>query len=295
MDSYILLWDSYIQDATRITTRGALYGMTAQLQGNQTPMTVTGMAQNISSCLRTGSMDLGGGPVFCFSNVNSSLIEKLNNFTALAFQQLNINTTYQLDSDITVSDWAPFELLVSFTVNYTVSDADQPVFAKWNRSRRFDVIVSVDGLPDPLFGRYSNSGLMKAAYTQRNITKYAIPRDLISQPNISDLVAMRAFVEDRAVAPTYLERLAGIVNGSLDHTNSSGIESLVRPNETTIAAGIYMNVSFADHQVFAGKRFSCFDQTIRADGAPPFDTLYLDHEHWARYNQNASVLNYTCT
>lgn len=298
MNNHLTMWDAYIRDAAMITTRGALLGITKNLTGNTVPMQVADVAGNISSCLSTGQANLGGGRFNCApDNTNSSLPAKLDAFIALTQEALNINTTYALSDDISVTDWAPFELRVSFGVNYTVQDSAPPLFAKWNRSKRYDVVVSVEGLPDPAFNRYGTQ-FMNSPFTRRNITRYAVPRDLMSKENISDMVARREYTEDRELAPTYLERLAGIITPPFDPASSSGIETLLRPSETKVDQSIYMNVSFTDQQVFMqlgqSIQFACPNKTIRVKGGVPFDTLYLDVRHWARYNQNASQFNYTC-
>jgi hypothetical protein len=298
MDNHLAMWDAYVSDAAMITTRGALLGITQNLAGNMVPMQVADVAGNISSCLSTGQADLGSGRFNCSPDgTNSSLPAKLDAFAALAQEALNINTTYALSSGVNVADWAPFELRVSFEVNYTIQDMAPPLFARWNRSKRYDVIVSIEGLPDPAFNRYGTQ-YMVPPYTRRNITRYAVPRDLMSKENISDMVARREYTEDRELAPTYLERLAGIITPPFDQANSSGIETLLRPSETMVDPSIYMNVSFTDQQVFMqlsqSIQFACPNKTIRVTGPAPFDTLYLDVPHWARYNQNASQFDYTC-
>lgn len=298
-DQYLSSWDAYTQDAAIISTRGALLGMTQWISNHPlAPVgTVTGMEGNISSCLVTGNMTLGGSPNFCFSNVNNSLTAKLNAYASLAQQELNINTTYQLDPNITVTDWAPFELRVSFGINYTVQDASSSAFARWNRSQRYDVIVSVEGLPDPLFARYGATYMKNvpgANYTQRNITQYPVPRDQFLTltntsnllANISDLIAQRMYVEDRGMAPTYLERLAEnltLTNGSFDSGNSAGIETLINPSETKLSgSGFEKNTSFTDYQVFNGSTYTCGVITfgITNLSVPKFS---LDTQHLARY------------
>jgi hypothetical protein len=298
LNNHLAMWDAYVRDAAMMSTRGALIGITQNLTGNMLPMQVADVAGNISSCLSTGQADLGSGAFNCSPNgANGSLPAKLDAFARLAQEALNINTTYALSNGVSVADWAPFELRVSFDLNYTIQDMAPPLFARWNRSKRYDVIVSVEGLPDPAFSRYG-AQFMKPSFTRRNLTRYVVPRDLMTKVNISDMVAQREYTEDRELAPTYLERLAGLLTPPFDQTNSSGIETLLNPGETNVNPSNYTNTSFTDQQVFMQLsqliQFACPNMTIRVAGPPPFDTLYLDVRHWARYNQNASQFNYTC-
>lgn len=296
MDQYVSSWDAYTQDATMVSVRSALIGLTTRLQGNTTPLSLSQVEGNISSCLASGSANINGLSSSCFLNINDSLGTALNSYVSLAQQELDINTTYWLDPNITVSDWAPFELRVSFNINYSVQDSFAPLYARWNRSEHYDVIVSVEGLPDPLFARYATA-FMNPGGTQRNITQYAVPRDLLTPANLSSLIAAGAYVEDRGLAPTYLQRLAGNLSGPFDPANTSGIETLLQPGATQVAPGLYANTSFTDYQVFTRMIYPCAQDGVASTfgitglNVPGF---YLDNTHLALYNINGGEYNSSC-
>ncbi len=292
LDSYAASWESFVADAARLSLRLALLGLTEdRLQHNTTVLNPSQVQGNLSACLRTGSADLARpGAAFCFPGRDESLAARLNNFTSLAKNELGITTTYGL-SDFTIDDWAPFEVVLGFTLDYVISDAS---FASWNRSRDYRVIVNVEGLPDPLFARYA-SGVMNPWYWARNITSYPVERDLLDRNGVMDLVATRRYVENRNLSPTYLERFMGNLTAR-DPRGIAGIETLVIPDTTTFSSAIWGNSSFTFHQLawqsVSGETFVCSDETYRITGFTP-PKLSLDVDHLARYNFNASSYAYS--
>ncbi len=295
MDHYLDSWDAFVADATRLSVRRALTYLTSnKLTTNLTlPLSEEGVRRNLSSCLVAGTATIGGPAYGCFGGVNNSLSAQLDNFTELAREQLGIRTSYTLDPNITLEDWAPFELLVGFTINSTVTD---PAFAAWNRTKRYDIVVSVQGLPDPLFAYYGDTWML-GPFTRRTLRQDPVPRDLVNATDVAAMLAARDYAEDLGMAPTYLQRFRGVTAESqepFDPGNRSGIETLLVPADTLIA-GSYRNASFTAHQVFAGiADLACGNASLGIAGFP-YPTFHLDPAHLARYNFNSSQLNYTCS
>ena len=300
MDHYLASWDAYVGDATRATTRAALYGLTQRLANNQTVYSLVAIQGNLSDCLMTGSADFAAnGPSSCFyGGVSDSLDARLANFSRLAKDELGIDTKYAIGG-ISVRDSAPFEIELRFTINSTITD---PSFASWNRSKEYDTYVSVEGLPDPLFVRGGDSIMKpkrnKYDLRRRNLTQYPSPRERLNKSGVVNLVTQRQYVEDRRLAPTYLERLRGDVT-SLDPQNISGIETLIAPRDTTFSSSIYQNLSFTFHQLYdyyynGGSMFVCGNDsgnaTYRIAGFD-YQNFALDVPHLAAYSFNGSVYN----
>ena len=292
MDRYVASWDGYAEDALRLSTRGALIEMTGIYTDNRTPVDVSDIIGNLSECLSSGVFNPTRSTVGCMpGGVADTYAARLNNFSSVAQNELDITTTINTVTAYQIQDWSPFELLIVFTMNYTIGDP----FASWNRSKHHDVVVSVIGLPDPLFSRY------RALYTGlpgRNITKYPVPREVLSIQNLSDMIATEAFVENRGVGPTYLERMAGIITGDLDEFNSSGIETIIEPDLVAPFLIDPLNYSYVAHQLFAQEIFICGDQTLGINSSMGFayPTLRLDVPHIAWYNMNnITFWNHTCS
>lgn len=291
IDSYIYTLDQYADDAVRLSTRAALINLTRLLQNKKSEESVEQMVANLSSCLATGSTSgFEGlqGSIWCAPTLGESFIGELNNFTTIAKEELGININYTL-SAFTIEDWAPFQLHVTFVMNYTINDT----FSFWNRSVRHDVIVSVEGLPDPLFARYGETYLISGT-TKRNITKFPLERELFTPENVSDLISEQAYVANPGMAPAYLERLAGIVTPPFDTAAKAGIETLIDPDITTITSQERLNLSDTAHQLFHNERYRCGNQTFGILNSD-YPAFHLNVAHLVRYNIiDPNLYNRTC-
>lgn len=296
MDHYIGLWDSYVEDSLRFSTRGALIEIATQLEGKSYAVSKSQMTGNLSRCLEEGTFNPAGSDVSCSpGGVSETFESRLNNFTRLASDELGITTTYGVSQEYTIKDWSPFEIMVSFVMNYTVGDG----FAQWNRSVRHDVVVSVVGVPDPLFARYGSTLTLGGQPWHRNITKFPVPRELLTQHNLSSMIANASYVNNRGMGPTFLERLAGKITGSLDSDNRSGIETLMDPADIgVILLPSLSNYSHVAHQLFAHEVFLCGNETLginSAAGGFAYPHFRLDIPHIARFNMNnVTFWNQTC-
>ncbi|MBR9692572.1 hypothetical protein GOV07_01430 [Candidatus Woesearchaeota archaeon] len=297
MSNYVSAFDTYVADSARLSTRAALVAITNDLalNGMQTD-TVTNMKSNITTCLLTGFTRLNEtDSIACSGKEGDSFINRVNNFTYIGQEELGISTEYEIAGNrIGVRDLAPFELEINFTMNYVVNDS----FSRWNRSEIHRITVSVIGLPDPLFTRYAQFNIMDAEDRRRNLTSFPVLRELFKAKNVSDLIASQAYVSNRDMAPTYLERLAGNMTGDLDPTNSSGIETLIDPNITSFIPGdAPLNMSYTAYQLFSKQRFKCGNETYGINVTDfNYPTFRLDVAHLVRYNvTDINDYNMTCS
>ncbi len=293
MDNYVASWDAYIDDATRLSTRAALIAITEQLDAGTPIASAEQMAANISSCLKYGNTTLDAAVFRCVpGGSGTTFTERLDDFVAIGKEELNIHTNYTLSENVTVRDWFPFELLISYQLNYTINDS----FVQWNRSTQHDVVVNVLGLPDPLFTKYSSAWLTVGS---RNFTKFPVPRSLLTRQNLSDLIATEAYVSNTGVGMTYLQRLGRDLSAEFDPLNISGIETLIDP-AITQAHAWPLNRSYTAHQIFADEIFTCGDETlgiIVTAGDFHYPKFRFDIPHLADYNMTKDVnyWNHTCT
>ncbi len=306
MNSFLTSSDSYLEDATRIAARAALTQITGIIQASPQDYTVPEMQSWIASCIANGSYQ--SQPSLCFADGNDlSLDTSLANLSGMVAKEMNLTATYAV-SDVSVNDSRPFQLLVSFTLNSTLTD---PLFARWERTDRFDVLVDVDGLPDPLFARYGNS-LMKPGYGERNITRFNVSRDKINLTELARLLISQEYIPDQGYAPSYLEQLAGNLTVSPNDPLSllAGYETLILP-ENAVAYGtpVQANVSYTAQQYFfeasTGQYLPCSEQTSGAAqtvgiNQSAYYPLYtsgfrLDLPRMAQYNVNTSQMLLTCS
>ena len=309
MDRYVTSWDSYVEDAARITTRQALAGLAFRLSDEGpgwVERDVDDVVDALNECLLTGLSDYpaGGQASGCApEGVASSLPSRLDRYAALADSSIDINTTYTISSRVAVVDWAPLQLGLSFTVNTTFTDESGLSIARWNRTRVHTVIVDLNGLPDPLFELYGEKVFPSDSSRHRNMTLAEKERDQLNLSDFKTTILLGRYVANPRFAPTYLQRLAGKIDGAdgdpFDPTGKAGVESFIDPDETApswLDPDEYRNVSFTDHQVFAEKRFACGEPFgtfgIKNLGVRGF---HLDDERLARYNIVVSAYNQTCS
>ncbi len=306
MNSFLTSSDSYIEDATRIATRAALTQITGIIQTSPQDYTVPRIQSWIAACIVNGSFQ--SQPSFCFADGNDlSLNTTMANLSSMVAQEMNLTATYAV-SDVSVNDSRPFQLIVSFTLNSTLTD---PLFARWERTDRFDVLVDLDSLPDPLFARYGTK-YMLAGSAARNITRFNVSRDKINLTELARLIVTQEYIPDQGYAPSYLEQLAGNLTVSPDDPLSllAGYETLLLPSETAIyGSQNQANVSYTAQQYFleasTGQYLPCSEQTSGAVQTVGINSsassiLYgsgfrLDLPRMALYNVNTSQMLLTCS
>jgi hypothetical protein len=298
MDQHLTNWDAFTKDATRISTRAILDGLTSRIDPTSEPLSLDAVKANLTRCLTEGNASyliVGGGDSYCYGSVDGSLFAYLDDYARFVNQELGLETSYAIVEDVAVEDYAPFELRVSFGIQYLINDS----FARWNRTVYYKLVIPVEGLADPLFEKYGASW-MKGPFVESNFTRFAIPRDRLNPGNVSQLIIDGAYVENVGLAPTYLERMTLNLSLDFDPLNSSGIERLIDPFDTLLAVGRYKNKSFVAHQIFADLNFTCGNKTIginRSSYPTIPDNFRLDVPHLGRYgfNGTAGMLNYSCS
>ncbi len=318
LDNEVRRWENYVDKAAQAATREALNYLTldnpnfVQPDPSYTLWTVPEVQDAISECLQTGTQSLSPAPA-CYVDPSRSLSGRLDAYKRLARSHLNIDVDWTL-GNVTVEDFQPFQLRVSFELNATFNDT---LFAFWNLTRTYTSIVSVNGLPDPLFKRFRvgggpNGQLLDAADTLRIIRRFPVPRSVMSEENISAMINGSYYADDKGFAPTYLQRLAGIYDeGALDPDAKAGIETLTNltiwdnlPGNAPHYAAY--NLSFTGHQMLSWyktggypgghPRFPCAikDGTYAVYNIVPHN-FRLDAPRLARYNvDNASHYNLSC-
>lgn len=306
IDYFIGSWESYMEDAIRLSARESLMRLTEYVIDDARAIPNLSVVDNITSCLLFNRTDINGSGRYgsCLpAGSRQTLGNRLDNFTALAKAQLGFETRYRISENITVEDWAPFEIVLRVELNYTINDT----FGFWNVSKsddgttdsRLRVVVTTIGLPDPLFARYASTKIPNAALQSRNLTKFSVPRGLLTIYDMTELIDGQGYVANKGMGPTYLQRLAGNLSDP-DPLERAGIETLLYPSFTNVAP-LQANSSFTAHQIFNGTIMRCADQTIGFDDGsgllpPGFPAdFYLDTLRMLSYNMTDEAMwDLTC-
>jgi len=305
MDNFLQSSDRYVDDASIVSVRQSLAGMTARFANRQDgePASVDEVGALLAACFVNGTFDDpdGGRKLCSLDGKNTSIIARLLQVSNMSHEELDINATFILE-DISVEDWHPFELRLVFNLTTVLEDELKVSYARWNVTRPHEVIIPLDGLPDPLFSRYGQEFLI-AGWRDRNLSRAEIPLGSFNKTEVAQVIRAREFVANTGVGPSYLQRLAGITTiSSEEELNLSliaGYETLIAWSNTTPAVQTnYRNLSFTDHQLFSGAKMACENGTGTAGSVGftgfSFEKFRLDLLHAASYNLTGSIDYSTC-
>lgn len=306
LDEQLRQWDIYVDQAAKAAAREALNYLTLDhpnfIRWN-TFHTVPEVQDALAQCMREGNQTLTP-PRPCYQASDRSLAGRLGSYANLSRSHMNVDIDWSL-GNVTIEDFQPFLLKMQFELNATFNDT---LFAFWNRTRVYTVLVTVEGLPDPLFERLrSPQELNDAADALRLIRNYPRPRSTLTISNITEILNGSYYVADKNFAPTFLQRFAGITDASaLDPDGIAGIETLTNVSMWNNLPASHpdeapYNLSYTGHQVFEWHKtgspsFHCAieDGTYGILGVVPND-FRMEARRLARYNvDNASDYNQTC-
>ncbi len=251
----------YSSEAMDISSFKAMSGMAAYADTH-------GFFANFESsfleCVKNGTLNSGLDP--CPGMENSTLTYWLDQITNLSQSELGINISYALLS-MQVTQPFPFQVKVSVNLHYNIED----IFARINRTITLNKLVSIEGLPDPLYavlGSYNNS--IKPTPTRD---------DKWDNDTLYWMIYNRTY-RYHTDAPSFISRFEGV----LINSSCCGIESMVNPDE---ALGDYQNKSFVDYLFWNNTAF-CGGipvQVVYTVTYPAYGPKFrLEPRHLAAYN-----------
>jgi len=150
IDTYVRNFETYLGDSTQVSTYRTLDAITNYSYNkhkffadfNSFNKTFHDcMICNRVDCSNVGSDSCGLGLYY--------LDARLRNITTLSNQQLNINTTYHINS-ISIEQRLAFEVEVTINISYNITDnSDEKYYAKWSKETIITQPVSIIGLLEP--------------------------------------------------------------------------------------------------------------------------------------------------
>jgi hypothetical protein len=157
MDTYVKNFESYIGGSLRVSTYRTLDSIYTERLANGSPFrTQQDFNYTFVSCMSCGYTNCTSMSKQC----NGSFASFMNNITFSALSNLNINTSYRINS-ITLYQTYPFDVEVSLDISYNVSDNINTNFSSWARRVVINETISIIGLKDPLVGlkSYNNRSI----------------------------------------------------------------------------------------------------------------------------------------
>ncbi len=279
LDTYTRNFDKYTDHAFEIATYKTLESITQynKIQGRFLPNEQS-FNDTFENCITCGLMDcnIPLSPA-CQDPISGyDLNKSLTNISDLARSELNINTTFKINS-VEITQKLPYEVEVTLNLSYNVSDNAGGDYALWERNRVTTQKVSIIGLSDPLFYP-STDGLMN-----RQIIRYTGSCEFNESCwNVTNVKYMfdRAEYRFSVLGTSYIQRFWNSSTASA----CCGLESFL--NSTMLGNWVRVNNSFVDHYYWAGN-YSCQG----TPGETPiiiFNNIYtnfsLDEETASRYN-----------
>lgn len=263
MNSYINTLERHTADSLQIAGYLALQNLSERIRDNKTNITTTAQLNNLLyQCIWTNTSLC----TIANSNSNLSLAYAIKNMTTLALNGLNINTTFNI-TNITINDSAPFEVMITATITYNISDAESGTgFASWNATSTVNTIVDVQGILDPLYmygyrnstfiGTSGSRAFNKAPYRKSQLNDTAFT----SSPGF---YYSKMYIASVGRGPSVVQRY------TMNWTGKSaccGIESVIQFTElnTTIQNDkpLLANLSLADYLFMKRTLFDCTKQQV---------------------------------
>lgn len=280
MDVYTRNFETYIDDSVKVSAYRALGGITENLlSGGFSDR--AGFERAFSGCMECDHTNCSNQNVSNLCGLGGySLKARLDNITDLSSQQLNINTTYNINS-ISIDQEYPFEVQVTVNISYNVTDnSGKDYYARWSKNKVIVSDISIIGLYEPL-------GYYPAGFRQ-DITRYAGSCDgnesCWNINTVNDFYSQDDFRYYKG-APSYLQRFWD----DLTPSDCCGIETILHPSA-------YVNdtsKSFIEHQYWSGT-VSCAKGDKMVNLTLGAESISLDEATASRYGVSNSSIEYNC-
>jgi hypothetical protein len=150
IDTYVRNFETYLGDSVKVSTYRTLDALTKYNYNRQAFFSDFNnfnqtfrncMICNHVDCNNLASTDCGLGQYY--------LEARLNNITNLSNEELNIKTTYKINS-INIEQRLAFEVEVKINVSYNITDkSDENYYAKWSKEILLTQPISLIGLLEP--------------------------------------------------------------------------------------------------------------------------------------------------
>jgi len=282
LNDYMESFFDYAREVGSITGYSALQGV---IQDLNTPP--KGYNPNFETqyayCIRTGNLT---SSKTCPGMINKTLTHYLDNLRDVAKTNLNINSDYRINNiNVTQSTGDAFSIGLIINLSVDIDDA----YANISDTRLITSIVSIEGLPDPLY-------LLNGTYNQ------TIKRTSINKPageiggfwNHTDLQQLYYNHEYRNYYDgiSFIRRIKGDLAYNIN--DKYGIESFVNHTHPAVVARTTDNHSMVDYLFWQDITLPCEaqgknyivkivnDSIINSSGKPR--DFQLDDHHRLNFN-----------
>ena len=264
MNNYLDTLEKHTADSLQTAGYLALQNLSERIRENKTTITTPQQLNTmLYQCIWT-NMSLC---TIANSSSNTSLAYAIRNMTTLALNGLNINSTINI-TNITINDSAPFEVMLTATIVYNISDAGSETgFASWNATSTISTTVDVQGILDPLYmygyrndtfiGSSRTRAFNKAPYRKSQLN------DTIFTSSPIGFYYSKMYIASVSRGPSVVQRY------TMNWTGKSaccGIESVIQFTElnTTFQnnKALLANLSLADHLFMKRTQFNCTNEQV---------------------------------
>lgn len=152
LDDYVKSFQKYSEQSLEIATFNTLDSMyELMILRGSAYSNSTDFNKTFKNCITCAYADCVTKTTPCPRIQNKTLTALINNITSIAYNRLNIKTSYSISS-IDVYQEYPFDVEVEMVLVFSVQDVLERQYALWNVTKRFHQSVPITRLNDPLVG-----------------------------------------------------------------------------------------------------------------------------------------------
>lgn len=246
MDTYVRNFETYLGDSIKISTYRTLDAITNIKHTERAFFTdEASFNTTFSECMKCGYTNCVARVTEC--NLQYYLEARLNNITNLSDEELNIKTTYKINS-IKIEHESAFNVRTTVNISYNVTDDSEELnYARWNKNIIVEQSVSIIGLLDPI-------GNINDGTNTYNRTIKEYTGTCQGDPSCWDPTNTEEFYEDMSFTLAKDRGISFLQRYWNDTTPSKyGIETIIHPTELPSPDG---NNSFIDRRYW-NNTFTC--------------------------------------
>jgi len=272
IDTYVRNFETYIGDSIKLSTYRTLDEITKYRDNNGKFFnSFQQFNQTFYNCMTCGQVSCPGGDS-CNLGTNY-LVARLNNISVLSQQQLNINTTYTINS-IDITQNYPFEIEVTLDISYDITDdSEGSHYARWSKRKTITQSVTIIGLLDP-------TGYLNDSTNTYNRTIKRYSGICQFDEACWNYTTTQGFYQDSSFR--YYRNGTSFLNrywNDNEGVSCCGIETIIHPQEIST---IDKNNSYIDHYYW-NETYTCSGGKQIMNVTFGTDEIHLDKDTALRY------------
>jgi hypothetical protein len=275
MDTYVRNFEVYVRDSIKISSYNALNEITKYRDSHNGFFTnFDQFNATFHNCMMCGYVNCTNQTSNNNCNMSTNYLgARLDTIVQLSLQQLNINTTYSINS-INIEQIYPFQVEVSVNISYNITDSSEGFnYAKWNRRTIITQPVTIIGLLDPI--GYINDTTNRYNRTIKRYTGICqYDRTCWNYTTTQEFYQGYEFRYNKN-STSFLQRYWNDYSIS----DCCGIETIIHPSEIS---NINLNNSYIDQYYWNGTH-TCENGNIIMNITLDSDEVHLDTGTALRY------------